>query len=608
MDNANLRKIHKLEGRKVLKSHYFILMIVAVIMIFFGTEFTIHTTGLGATKTDTPKETAELSYSASALPELFSNIKRNLTFTEEDAEAAGLPTDNSAGEFLGIPYSKGAVSSLIKGLTSGKPLLAIATGINNILDAPRLTVILVVGGGILIHTFLWAMLFNLIGAAGRRCFLEARKYKKIEFSTLFYFITVKRWRRAAFTMFMKEVFLLLWSLTIVGGVIKRYSYFMVPYIVAENPDIKAMDAITLSRRMMDGHKMECFKYELSFLGWDVLGILSCGLLSMAYVVPYRLCTFAEYYTHIRELAKAGNIENADMLDDHILFENPSREALESAYNDIIEQEKYIAKNDVELTGFRKFMVKNFGMWLGLPSERKRYQDVESRKFRIENDKEALEGLTYPMRLSDKNSRIKNKHSYDSSINFLKAYSLESLILMFFIFCFIGWGWEVIYHTIKDGIIVNRGTLHGPWLPIYGSGGTLILIVLNRFRKNPVVEAISIIFLTGGMEYITSWYLETFRDLKYWDYSGFFLNINGRVCFEGLFVFAVGGMFAVYVMAPKLDELINRIKPKALIVINAILVVAFVSDAIYSHYYPNEGKGITYKTGDAPVEYYIGDRE
>ena len=51
----------------------------------------------------------------------------------------------------------------------------------------------------------------------------------------------------------------------------------------------------------------------------------------------------------------------------------------------------------------------------------------------------------------------------------------------------GWLWEVGMHLVSYGEFVNRGALHGPWLPIYGTGAVLILTVLNRFRKNPALE-------------------------------------------------------------------------------------------------------------------------
>ncbi|MFR1605740.1 MAG: DUF975 family protein [Bifidobacterium pseudocatenulatum] len=77
-------------------------------------------------------------------------------------------------------------------------------------------------------------------------------------------------------MFVENVFLFLWSLTIVGFFIKQYSYRMVPYIVAENPNIEALDAIRLSRRMMKGHKWECFVADCSFLGWYLLNLITFG--------------------------------------------------------------------------------------------------------------------------------------------------------------------------------------------------------------------------------------------------------------------------------------------------------------------------------------------
>ena len=63
-----------------------------------------------------------------------------------------------------------------------------------------------------------------------------------------------------------NLFHVLWSLTIIGGFIKYYSYYLVPFIVAENPGIKGCEAITLSRKMMNGHKWEAFVFDLSYIG------------------------------------------------------------------------------------------------------------------------------------------------------------------------------------------------------------------------------------------------------------------------------------------------------------------------------------------------------
>mgnify|MGYP000694838553 FL=1 len=121
--------------------------------------------------------------------------------------------------------------------------------------------------------------------------------------------------------------------------------------------------------------------------------------------------------------------------------------------------------------------------------------------------------------------------------------------MFFIFSCIGWLWEVSLHLITDGVFVNRGAMHGPWLPIYGSGGILILTLLKKFRDKPYLCFILIFVLCGFLEYTTSYVMEMNTGLKWWDYSGYFLNLDGRICAEGLCVFGIGGMAFIYVLAP-----------------------------------------------------------
>ena len=103
-------------------------------------------------------------------------------------------------------------------------------------------------------------------------------------------------------MFLRDLFLLLWSLLlIVPGIVKSYSYRLTPYILADNPGMKGTDAITLSRRMMDGQKWNAFVLDLSFIGWGLLSALTGGLLGIFYVNPYRDCTNAELYHTLKAM-------------------------------------------------------------------------------------------------------------------------------------------------------------------------------------------------------------------------------------------------------------------------------------------------------------------
>ena len=104
--------------------------------------------------------------------------------------------------------------------------------------------------------------------------------------------------------FLRNLFIFLWSLLLViPGIIKSYEYRMIPYILAENPSMDYQTAFARSKSMMMGEKWNAFVLDLSFIGWHILGILTCGALSVFYVVPYQISTNAELYEALR-----GNIE------------------------------------------------------------------------------------------------------------------------------------------------------------------------------------------------------------------------------------------------------------------------------------------------------------
>lgn len=129
--------------------------------------------------------------------------------------------------------------------------------------------------------------------ASRRVFLEGRVYQELSFYRIFYLFRIHKFMNVVKAMAVLFVFKFFWTLTIVGGIIKYYSYRMVPYLLAENPDLKPLQAISLSRRMMDGHKWECFLLDLSFLGWGLLSLISFGLGGM--MIVYVLAPFLDSF-------------------------------------------------------------------------------------------------------------------------------------------------------------------------------------------------------------------------------------------------------------------------------------------------------------------------
>ena len=122
---------------------------------------------------------------------------------------------------------------------------------------------------------------------------------------------------------------------------------------------------------------------------------------------------------------------------------------------------------------------------------------------------------------------------------------------------------------------------------------MILLVLNKFRDHPLLEFTSTVVLCGVVEYFTSYYLEMTHDgKKWWDYTGYFLNLHGRICAEGLLVFGLGGLAIVYVIAPLLDNHFRRLKMEMRMPLCIGLLILFITDSIYSSKNPNEGEGIT----------------
>ena len=102
------------------------------------------------------------------------------------------------------------------------------------------------------------------------------------------------------TAFLTDLFIWLWSLLfIVPGIIKSYSYRLVPYIMSENPEMNFRDAQAESARLMNGNKWKAFVLDLSFIGWDILTLMTWGLLEIFFVGPYKASTDAALYESIK---------------------------------------------------------------------------------------------------------------------------------------------------------------------------------------------------------------------------------------------------------------------------------------------------------------------
>lgn len=598
------RKEMKKLGRASLKKHYAIFVAACLIAAYLGEEFT-GSLNFASLRTDVPAaiqteagaadEEVEIKgdFGAVTWSDVLMTIAENgteagreMALHNEEEEIAASETGNPI-----FGRTRGVLSGIVNQFSSGSFIVTLVVASAQITGSESMGILLLIVVAAVFSLAFWLFVTNVFSVVMRRVFLEGMIYDNVTPQRFTFLLRVKKWCRASWIMFGTYMFYSLWCLTIVGIVVKRYSYYMVPYIVAENPGLTVRQAVTLSRRMMKGHKWECFKFEFTFIGWTLLGYLTMGLFNVLYTNPYKTAAFTRYYAELRALAKEKGVEGSELLNDIYLYEKADKEAIATKYADVIKVMEEPAGKPEKIRGWRGFLANNFGIIIMRRQQDREYERIQAEYVHVHALIDDAEGRAYPVRFYP--IPEENRRQLVQSLNYMRHYTVWSLMAVFLFMSFVGWMWEVSLHLVSDGVFVNRGALHGPWLPIYGTGSILMLTVLYRFRKNPVLEFVSTVVLCGFLEYMTSWVMEIMNDgTKWWDYSGYFLNLNGRICAEGLLVFGVGGLAIVYLIAPVIDKILSRLNEKRVGAVCAVLMIAFSADAVYSHFHPNTGEGIT----------------
>lgn len=595
------RKEWKERAKKTLKKHYWLFVVLCLAASFLGSEFSssleisktrklpviYDESGIGMRVNSTSDLTGVfIDFLMDVAEGKEQELREEAKKTEEKIVEESRKNENTA-----FGRSRGVFSNIVNKMSSGVYLASLTMAIRSVVDSDNITVMILIVLSVLLLFFIQAFVVGIYRVIMRRMFLEGRIYEKVPLQRVWYLFKVRRWFRSGFTIFLTGVLETFWMLTIVGGIIKHYAYYLVPYIVAENPEIGTREAITLSRRLMKGYKWELFLFELSFLGWWVLGVLTLGLSNIFFTNAYRTLADGEFFAEVRLRGKQKQVEGAERLNDTYLFEKPDRVVLEDAYADVRKKRENTEDTLQNLSKVQRFFIEVFGLSLVRRKVQDQLEKEQLEHFIFEQDEEEYNGEMYPARLSPKTELGKRKIL--GNLNFLRHYSVWSITFMFFIMAFTGWLWEVVLGLVSQGVWANRGVLHGPWLPIYGTGSVLILLVLQKFRSKPAIEFLAAVTLCGTIEYFTSYFLELMYDGKlWWDYTGYFLNLHGRICAEGLLTFGIGGMIIVYVLAPFLDGLIRKIPMKVTMVICLFFISVFTVDCIYSMKNPNEGAGIT----------------
>lgn len=152
--------------------------------------------------------------------------------------------------------------------------------------------------------------------------------------------------------------------------------------------------------------------------------------------------------------------------------------------------------------------------------------------------------------------------------------------MFMIGSVIGWIYEEIYYML-DGHFVDRGFMYGPWLPVYGVGTILLLVLLRKVKKYPPLIFLGALLITGVLEYFAGYATWHFMHEHLWNYTGLFLNINGYVCLRSVINFGFLALLFFYIVEPIVDHNLPKMKDRTLLKTDLIILAVFLFDLIMS---------------------------
>lgn len=161
------------------------------------------------------------------------------------------------------------------------------------------------------------------------------------------------------------------------------------------------------------------------------------------------------------------------------------------------------------------------------------------------------------------------------------YTTTQLMFFFFVYCFIGWIIESTWVSSHQKKFVNRGFMRGPFIPIYGFGAMALLITGTLLIKWPIAVFFGGLIVASVLEYFTGAAMEAIFKVRYWDYTGKFMNINGHVC---LFTSLCWGALAcgeVYFMHKPIEKLSVLMGEKVLNLVTMVIAIYFIVDVTLS---------------------------
>lgn len=157
------------------------------------------------------------------------------------------------------------------------------------------------------------------------------------------------------------------------------------------------------------------------------------------------------------------------------------------------------------------------------------------------------------------------------------YSVSQWLFFFYLYCFLGWCFESAFVSLKSKKLVNRGFMRGPFLPLYGSGAMMMLVVSMPFRDDVLLTYAAGVIGATALEYVTGVVMEELFNVRYWDYSNRAFNFQGHICLRSSVAWGFLTILMTRVIHRPIEQMIFAISGRTLAWVTILFTVYIVAD-------------------------------
>lgn len=157
------------------------------------------------------------------------------------------------------------------------------------------------------------------------------------------------------------------------------------------------------------------------------------------------------------------------------------------------------------------------------------------------------------------------------------YKTFQWLFFFYFYCFCGWCFESAYVSLKAGKPVNRGFMRGPFLPLYGSGAIMMLVVSMPFQDNVLLTYLAGVLGATALEYVTGVTMEALFKVRYWDYSKQRFNFQGHICLSSSIAWGFLTILMTRVVHRPVEQFVLSISGSILAPVTLALTLYIVVD-------------------------------